>query len=382
VTAHHDRAVADPAGLVTDLVTEAGTGLGREQVQAAVASVSGGRAKSRRLALALADRPGVLSDGRSPAPRAVGDLLVALHDAGARDISLPACAQCGRKIRVFHRSGQDWYCSSCARTHDEPCAACGENRTVFSLDRAGRPRCARCTDVDDRDPVSVIHGLVAALDPGTGRETIAAAVRRSAPQPAYQRRLAWALEASPALLTGDAHLAPLRAIPRFTEMLCDAGIAGVVRPSCGHCGRTVRIDKPLDGVRACRRCHARSRAVPCGHCGAVRDPVTRDEQGRPVCANCFTAAPENLEGDPVDGGGEQDPVAVLGGGDAQPDGQVRLAGAGRAGQHDVAGLGDELGGSQAGDGVAAEPGLVVEAEVLDCLAGGEPGRPDAQLRAG
>lgn len=35
----------------------------------------------------------------------------------------------------------------------------------------------------------------------------------------------------------------------LVEMLCDAGVAGVVRPSCGHCGRTVRIDKPLDGVR-------------------------------------------------------------------------------------------------------------------------------------
>jgi hypothetical protein len=294
-TAHHDRAVTDPAGLITDLIMEARPGLGREQVQAAVAAVAGGRAKSRRLALALADRPGVLADGRPPAPRAVADLLVALHDAGSRDISLPACAQCGRKIRGFCRAGQDWYCSSCARTNDEPCAACRENRTVSSLDRAGRPRCAKCPDEDDRDPVTVIHGLVAVLDPGAGRELVAGAVRRSAPQPAYQRRLAWALEASPALLTGDGHLAPLRAIPRFIEMLCDAGIAGVVRPSCGHCGRTVRIDKPLDGVRACRRCHARSRAVPCGRCGATRDPVTRDEQGQPVCANCFTAAPENLE---------------------------------------------------------------------------------------
>ncbi|MGH3284871.1 MAG: hypothetical protein ACRDPD_09355, partial [Streptosporangiaceae bacterium] len=73
-TAHHDRAVSDPAGLITALVTEAGPGLGREQVRAAVAAVAGGRAKSRRLALALAARPGVLADGRSPAPRAVADL--------------------------------------------------------------------------------------------------------------------------------------------------------------------------------------------------------------------------------------------------------------------------------------------------------------------
>jgi hypothetical protein len=97
------------------------------------------------------------------------------------------------------------------------------------------------------------------------------------------------LEENPALLTGDAHLSPLRAIPRFAEILDEAGVAGVVRPSCGHCGRTVRIYKPLDGVRACRRCHARSRAQPCGRCGAVRDPVTRDSQGRPVVPPEVTA---------------------------------------------------------------------------------------------
>jgi hypothetical protein len=293
--AHHDRAVSDPAGLITDLVTAAGAGLGRERVRAVVSAVAGGRAKSRRLALALAGRPAVLSDGRPPAPRAVADLLVALHDAGARGISLPACAQCGRKIRGFCRAGQDWYCSPCSRTNDEPCADCGENRTVASRDRAGRPRCARCPDHDDRDPVTVIHALIAVLDPGARRELVAGAVRRSAPQPAYQQRLAWALEANPALLTGDGHLAPLRAIPRFTEILHDAGVAGVVRPCCGRCGRMVRIDKPLDGVRVCRTCIAHSRTEPCARCGKPREPVTRDEDGQPVCANCFIAAPENLE---------------------------------------------------------------------------------------
>lgn len=293
--AHRDRAMSDPAGLITDLVTEAGPGLGREQVQAVVASVAGGRAKSRRLALALAGRLEVLTDGRSPAPRAVGDLLVALNDAGPAGISLPACAQCGRKVRGFCRAGQDRYCSSCARTNEEPCAACGGNRTVASRDRAGLPRCAKCPDHDERDPVTVIHDIVTVLDPGARRELVAGAVRRSAPRPAYQQRLAWALEENPALLTGDGHLAPVRAIPRFIEMLDDAGVAGVVRPSCGRCGRTVRIDKPLDGVRVCRTCIAHSRVEPCARCGAAREPVTRDGQGRPVCANCFIAAPENLE---------------------------------------------------------------------------------------
>ena len=118
----------------------------------------------------------------------------------------------------------------------------------------------------------MIHGIVVALDPGTGRETVADAVRRCAPRPSYQQKLAWALEENPALLTGDGHLAPLRAIPRFAEMLHDAGVAGAVRPSCGRCGRVVRIDKPLDGVRVCRNCIARSRAEPCGPAGPSAIP--------------------------------------------------------------------------------------------------------------
>src|SRR6266581_8886904 len=286
--------MSDPAGLITELVTAKEHQLGRDQVHAVVAAVAGGRAKSRRLALALAGRPAVLADGRSPAPRAVANLLVALHDAGARDIPLPACARCGRQVRGFQRRGQDWYCTPCMR-RGEPCAACGKDRPVASRDRSGRPRCEQCPDSDGRDPVTVIHGIVVALDPCAGRETVADAVRRSAPRPSYQQKLAWALEADPALLTGDGHLAPLRAIPRFIEMLHYAGVAGVVRPSCGRCGRVVRIDKPLDGVRVCRTCIAHSRAEPCARCGAVRDPVTRDGQGRPVCANCMISDPANLE---------------------------------------------------------------------------------------
>jgi hypothetical protein len=222
--------MSDPAGLITQLVMEAGPGLGGEQVREAASAVAGGRAKSRRLALALAGRPEVLADGRSPAPRAVADLLVALHDAGSRETSLPACARCGRKVRGFQRAGQDWYCSSCVRTHDEPCAACGENRAVASRDRAGRPRCAKCPDGDGRDPVAVIHGLITALDPGAGRGTVADAVRRSASRPSCQQKLAWALEENPALLTRDGHLAPLRAIPRFIEILDDAGIVTTLVP--------------------------------------------------------------------------------------------------------------------------------------------------------
>ncbi len=237
----------------------------------------------------------MLADGRSPAPRAVGGLLVALRAAGAAAISPPCCAQCGRQLRSFQRRGQDWYCPACGQQRAEPCAACGNTRPVCSRDRAGRPRCAKCPATDGRDPAAVIHAIIAMLDPDVSQEIVAAAVRRAAPRPAYQRQLAWALEEHPALLTGDGHLAPLRAIPRFIGLLHDAGVTGIVRPACGRCHRIVRIDKPLGGVRVCRTCIAHSRAGQCGRCGARREPVTRDGQGGPVCANCFITDPANLE---------------------------------------------------------------------------------------
>ncbi len=288
-------AVADPVGVMVTRIAGVEPGLDRGAVREVVTAAAGGRAEQRRLAQALAGRPAVLSDGRSPAPRAVGDLLIALVSAGATAISPPACAQCGKALRTLQRRGDDWYCAVCAGGRVGPCAACGDSRVVSSLDREGRPRCAKCPDPDMRDPVLVIRAIVAGLDPGASGDAVAEAVRRAAPRTACQRQLAWALERQPSLLTGDAHLAPLRAIPRLVEMLCDAGIAGVVRPSCGRCGRTVRIDKPLDGVRVCRRCIAHSRAEPCGRCGAVREPVTRDGRGRPACANCMISDPANLE---------------------------------------------------------------------------------------
>ena len=58
-----------------------------------------------------------------------------------------------------------------------------------------------------------------------------------------------------------------------------------------------------------------------------------------------------------------------------------LAGAGRAEQHDVAGLGQERAGGERGD-LLADGGLVVPVEVLEGLAGREPGGADPQLGAG
>ena len=86
-------------------------------------------------------------------------------------------------------------------------------------------------------------------------------------------------------------------------------------------------------------------------------------------------------GDPLGRGREQDPVPGLAGPDRQPGGEVGLAGAWRAEEHDVVLGGDEVQGAQVGDHVAFEAAGVVEVELLEGLAGREPGRADPALTA-
>jgi 3-hydroxyisobutyrate dehydrogenase-like beta-hydroxyacid dehydrogenase len=86
---------------------EARRGLDRAAITDVVSRVAGGRAKRRRLAQALLGRPVVLADGRSPAPRVVGDLLIALRKAGADSVSPPVCATCGKRLRTLQRRGED-----------------------------------------------------------------------------------------------------------------------------------------------------------------------------------------------------------------------------------------------------------------------------------
>jgi hypothetical protein len=126
-------ALEDPVGVIVGLVAGREPALGRSVIARAAEDVAGGRAKRRRLAQALLDNPGVLADGRSPAPRAVADLLISLRKAGAVNISPPACAECGKQLRSYQRRGEDWYCSSCGPVR-EPCSACPPCQTGVRQD--------------------------------------------------------------------------------------------------------------------------------------------------------------------------------------------------------------------------------------------------------
>ena len=204
--------LADPIGVVVDLVLEREPGLDRATVTGVVEGVAGGRAKRRRLAQALLDRPRVLDDGRSPAPRAVGDLLIALNKAGAARISAPVCAECGKHLRTLQRRGDDWYCAVCGPVR-EPCGQCGQIRPIHTRDRDGQPRCVACPPDGGRDPLELAVDVIAAADAALSTDVAAAAVRPAAPRSGHRHQLAWALQDRPELLTGAGAEAPITVGP-------------------------------------------------------------------------------------------------------------------------------------------------------------------------
>lgn len=74
--------VTDPDGVITGLISQVEPGLDADVVAGVLAAVAPGRnACGAASARALADRPGMLADGRSPAPRVAGSLLIALRRA-------------------------------------------------------------------------------------------------------------------------------------------------------------------------------------------------------------------------------------------------------------------------------------------------------------
>ncbi|WP_280258038.1 hypothetical protein [Nocardia wallacei] len=289
--------IADPVGVVVEWVTRRDSSLDASLVAGIVEEVAGGRAKRRRLAQAVLDRPQVLGDGRSPAPRVVADMLVELKKAGAEAISAPICTECGRPARTVKRRDQDWYCHTCfvRRYTAQDCAGCGHRRRVHHRDHNNRPLCKACPPDPRRNPVGVITVTVIAVDPALPVAAVMSAVKSVVPRAGQRWPLAWAIEDRPELLTGAGADAPVPAVLRLIDRLCDMGSAIIVRPACPGCGRTVALYRRIGGQWLCCTCVARACARPCGRCGITRATARRDGSGRPICSSCSVRDPINHE---------------------------------------------------------------------------------------
>jgi hypothetical protein len=288
-------ALADPLAVIGQVVAGLESDLDPAVIGATAEQVASSRHKRRRLAVAIASDPAMLTDGRSTSPLAVGQLIGALLGRGATRLTAPRCAACDRPRRLVHRRGEEGLCTRCYRRQvGAACAGCGRHALVAARDRWGRPRCGACPVHDDQDPVAAIVAIVARLEPALDTAVVVAAVGRAAPQAAKQRRLAWAIQDRPELLTGAGASAPPAAL-RLIEELSAAGATSVQRPACPGCQRVVALPANRSGRRVCAACAARARAQPCASCGAVRRVSARDAGGRPRCAVCRRRDPTTHE---------------------------------------------------------------------------------------
>ena len=194
----------------------------------------------------------------------------------------------------MQRRGERWYCSACF-VRPQACAGCGQERQVAFRDRHGRPRCGDCRDQDPGDPNEALIEFVTSIDPDLSAEAVRTAITATVTKAAHLQKLLWALQETPGLLTGEGATAPFPMILRLIDALIDGGATRVHRSACPSCGRVVTLSKTRGGLRICRTCRARDRAEPCSGCGDIREPATRDAQGRPLCPFCLVNDPINWE---------------------------------------------------------------------------------------
>ena len=237
--------LADPVGVIAGLVAgvepDAGPGgdrghgdqRRRRPGQTAPPCPGPGRAARRCWPMGAPRRPG-----------SSADLLIALRPAGATG-DLAAGLRRLRQAAAHHAAPRPGLVLRRLRAEREPCAACGNSRTVSVRDRDGQPRCGECPP--GRRPGPRRHrGGTRRRDRSraAGRRWWSAAVNAATAQAGQRRRLAWALQDRPELLTGAGAQAPVPSVLRLIDALCDAGATSIVRPPCPHCGRVIALVKP------------------------------------------------------------------------------------------------------------------------------------------
>lgn len=291
------RYLAEPRNVIIEVVARVEPGMAPETIGAAIDAACPYRPHARRLAQAIEADPSLLTSEAPLGPRKVEILIYALLERGAANVKPPRCGRCGRANPLPSLDGELRICAWCAMRKSgaqQPCSRCGRMYAVKQRDRQGRPLCMRCPPVEDLDPLTGICGKIAQVEPRLDGAAVAELVRALVPRPAHQRRLLWALEDIPGLLTGQAHLGPPKLID-LVELLREHGAEHVVMPPCPFCGQERPLKRVHDGKRCCRICHERAIFPPvvCARCGLAKPVCSRDREGRALCHPCTRADPIN-----------------------------------------------------------------------------------------
>lgn len=288
------RSATEPEAVITDVIGAIEPELPAAVIEAVVVETVQQRPRRRELAVALLADPDLLTSGSSEGPRQLGRLIEALQARGSRHLRLPRCAECGQAKPLRARRGIQRICYACwARGHRarNRCVICG-NAAFAYRDRHGQPRCRRCPPDDGRDPMEELCDHIEAIGAELPRPVIADVINSTTRRRSSHRRLVWAIEDTPTLLTGDGAKGPAMALT-LIENLVAAGARNIVMPPCPICGSAAKLTSILGGVRCCSRCDKNSRVLECSRCRRRRVIGGRTLDGKPLCERCWQTDPLN-----------------------------------------------------------------------------------------
>ncbi|MER8036580.1 hypothetical protein [Streptomyces hydrogenans] len=283
------RHALEPEAVIAEAVGAVEPALDPALVRAVVTATFPVGTQRRRLAELLQQDPSWLTQGRAESPSIVERFIGALVKHGATQVQPLRCGICGQTRRLVGMlpDSEVRFCAKCERARRNkanPCAVCGRPRFV-TRDREGRPRCPAHPPDDGADPLEGLCRLVQLFCPALTEKAIVEAVRAVEPVTARQRKLLWALEDRPDLLTGQGAHGPPKTLALITA-LQERGAVGLVVPPCPLCGRDTPLSRTREGVRCCAECRSASRTAQCARCGRDRPVMGRTHDGRPLCQAC------------------------------------------------------------------------------------------------
>ena len=266
--------ISDPVGVIVELVSALEPALCSDVVEELVKTLAKSRATRRRLAQAISDRPGLLCDGRSPAPRVAGELDRPLPGRGRARLAA-ALRQLWQASADFPGSRRELVLRGVPNKAHHV-RLCGKLRQLRSRNRSGEPLCWACPP-ECPDPM----------------QTIIAVVTRSGSRPFrrddHRGRGGHHYTGFSAAPVGLGALRPPRAAHRGRSRRPVPGGAPAHRGPLskggdGHrparlsaIGRVALLGPLVEGRRACTKCSVKARSQRCARCGVLgnRPPATR-----------------------------------------------------------------------------------------------------------
>jgi hypothetical protein len=131
--------------------------------------------------------------------------------------------------------------------------------------------------------MAAAHAVDLAAAPGI----VEAVLVEVAPTPHKRARIVRHLREHPDAMTAGSSATP-KLVGALITALVEAGVTGLVVPTCADCGLPHELFHTLGQVRICRRCYEKRQAATqtCGGCGKRCRAHGRAADGTPLCQVC------------------------------------------------------------------------------------------------